>query len=125
MPTSFLTAVLQSNHVRQRCPRPQPRDVAAQLVGRVELAVHVAEEAQVGDAERLGGRGLLGPADRRHLRARQVAVVAAGLAVGAQAVRHLDARVGPAGDGAARAEVDVVGVGGDDQDAFDVGVVEH
>ena len=77
------------------------------------------------DPERHPGGGLLGPPDARDLLAGDVGVGAAGLAVGADAVRHLDPGVDPAGDRAAGAEVDVVGVRGDDQHALDLGVVEH
>ena len=53
--------------------------------------------------------GHLGPGDRL--------VRAAGVTVGDDAVGHLDAPAGPRRHRAGGAEVDVVGVGGDDQDA--------
>ena len=70
----------------------------------------IAEEPDVGHADRGRGGPLLGLAQRAHLVARGV-VEAAGVAVGDDAVGDLGAGRGPGGDGPGAAEVDVVGVG--------------
>ena len=88
-------------------------------------AVGVAEEDDVLDADGLRGSALLGLPDAGDLAARDVGVEAAGVAVGADAVRHRDARGGPRRDRAAGAEVDVVGVRGDDQGALDLAVLQR
>ena len=84
-----------------------------------EPAVGVAEEDDVLDADLLGRGALLGLPDAADLAARHVGVEAAGVAVGADAVRHLDAGVGPGRDRAGGAEVEVVRVGDDDQRPLD------
>ena len=76
----------------------------------------------VGDADDLGRGPLLRLPDAGDLRAGDRGVEAACVAVGDNAVRHLDAGLGPRRDGSGGPEVDVVGVGGDHQDAFDVRV---
>ena len=100
-------------------PADDAADVAAQVEGRLEAAVGMTEEGDVGDADHLRRRPLLGLADLDHRGARHGAVEATRLAAGADAVGDLDPRVGPAGDDACGSEVDVVGVRGDDQDPFD------
>jgi hypothetical protein len=65
------------------------------------------------------------PADLGHLHPADRRVGAAGVAVGHEAVVHLDAAVGPGGDAARGAEVDVVGMRDDDQHALDVVVGEE
>jgi hypothetical protein len=105
-------------HALRTHPPDLSADVAAQVEARLEPAVGVAQERDVGDADHLGRRPLLRLADLDHRGARHGEVEAAGFAAGADAVRHLDARVGPARDGSRAAEVDVIGVRGDDQDAF-------
>ena len=69
------------------------------------------------DADLLGGRSLLGLPDGRHLGTGDRPVAAARVAVRDDAVADLEAGVGPLRDRAGRAEVDVVRVGGDHQDA--------
>src|SRR5690606_2203097 len=56
-------------------------DVLAQVGRGDDGPVGTAEEAQVGDADLLGGRDLFGAAQLRHAGVVQVAVVAAGVAV--------------------------------------------
>ena len=75
---------------------------------------------QVPYADVLGGRGLLGAAHGGHLGPVALRLEPAGLAVGHQAVAHLDTGLGPAGDRPGGTEVDVVGVGDDDQDTLDL-----
>ena len=87
---------------------------------RHEPPVGVAEEREVGDADHLRRGALLGLADLGHASGGAPIVEPAGLAARADAVRDLDAGVGPAGDASRRPEVDVVGMRGDHQDAFDV-----
>ena len=67
-----------------------PADVAAQLVGHGQLTVLIPEEGDVGDADHLGRRRLLGPPDLAHALAPDGAVRTARLAVGHDAVAHLD-----------------------------------
>ena len=62
-------------------------------------------------------------ADAGHVRARDRPVRAAGVAVSGNAVSHLMTGLDPGGHRARGTEVDIVGVGGDDQDALDTGVV--
>jgi hypothetical protein len=64
-------------------------------------------------------------ADLGHLRARDPGVGAARVAVGGNAVRHVDAMVGPDRHASCGAEVDVVGMGGHHQYAFDLVVIER
>jgi hypothetical protein len=77
------------------------------------------------DPQDLGRGGLFLAAQRGYLRPRDGLVEAARVAVGNQAVADLDPGVGPERDGARGTEVDVVRVGGDHQDALDLGVIEH
>jgi hypothetical protein len=97
-----------------------PADVASQLVGDVQRAVGVAEEPDVVDAD-LGSRGaLLGLADGRDAIPRYGWVEATCVTVGDDAVGDDAPGRGPVGDRAGGAEVDVVGMGGDDEGAFDL-----
>ena len=103
-------------------------DVAPELDGRHEPAVlvaEVAEEPHVRDADRLGRGLLLGAPDPGDLGPGDGRVEATGVAVGAHAVGHLDPGGGPGGHRARGAEVDVVGVGGDDESTLDLGVLQH
>ena len=107
-------------------PRPHlpdhPADVAPQVVRDGQLAVPVAEVDDVGGAPESGGGALLGAPNARYVRSWDVRVEAAGVTVGDDAERDRDPLSRPLGQGAGRAEVDVVGVGGDHQDALDLGV---
>ena len=102
-----------------------PADVATQFMGDGEFAIGVPEEANVMDAEDLAGRALLGSADSGDLRARNVVVGAARIAIGDDAVRDGDAGGCCCGDCSAGAEVNVVGVGRHDEDPLDLGIVQH
>ena len=102
-----------------------PRDVAAQLVGDRQLAVAIAQEPHVVDPDGGRRRRLLGPPDPRDLRPWNGRVEAASVTVRDHQVRHLEAGRDEAGDRAGGSEVDVVGMGGDHEHAFDGGVVEH
>jgi hypothetical protein len=86
---------------------------------KLQPAVGIAEEADVGHPHRGRGRLLLGPAQRRHLLTRGP-VEATGVPVGHDAVGDLGTRRRPGGDGARAAEVDVVGVREHAQDALGV-----
>ena len=66
-----------------------------------------------------GGRGLLDSPHTGHLLARDRPIGAARVAVGDDAVGDLHACVGPLCRGARIAEVAVIGMGDDHQDAFD------
>jgi transposase len=85
-----------------------PGDVAAQLQGHRQPAVRVAEERDVADPEHAGRLALLLLADAADLRARDLRVEPAGVAVGDDAVADLDPGRRPGGHAAAAAEVDVV-----------------
>ena len=100
-------------------PADLPADVAAQLLGRLELAVGVAEVGHVVHPEHLAGCALLGLADAGDLAAGDGGVEAAGVAVGADAVGDLDAGLGEQRHRAAGAEVDVVRMGGHDEYPLD------
>jgi hypothetical protein len=76
----------------------------------------MAEEVHVAHADSGSGGALLVLAQRGHLHPRQGPVRPPGLAVGDDAVRDLEPGRGERGHGAGRAEVDVVGVRGDDED---------
>ena len=65
------------------------------------------------------GRDLLVAAQRSHLRAWDAELRAAGVAIGHDAVGDLDAAVGPHRDRARDAEVDIIGMRHDHEDAFD------
>ena len=98
-------------------------DVAPQVERRLEPAVGVTEEREVGDADDLRRRGLLDAAELGELGRADAGVAAARFAVGGDAVGHLDPGVGPPGDAPGGAEVDVVGVRDDHQDPLDLVVV--
>jgi hypothetical protein len=102
-----------------------PGQVAAQVQAGFHPAVRVAEEAHVVHSDALSRGHLLGPAHGRYLLPGEVLVETAGVAVGHQAVDHLDPGLRPACDGSGGREVHVVGVGGDGQDPADLGVIEH
>ena len=76
-------------------------------------------------ADAVGRGDLLGPAQRGHLLPREVLVESAGVAVGHDAVDDLDPGLRPACDRSRRAEVNVVGMGGDGKDPGNLGVIEH
>jgi hypothetical protein len=93
--------------------------VTPQFAVRHDHAVGVPEEPHVADAHDRGGGALLVLAQRRHLGPGHRAVRASGLAGRGDAVRDLETGRGERGNGPRRAEVDVVGMGGDDEDATD------
>ena len=97
----------------------------AQLHRDLDGAVHEPEEPEVGDPDLGGGLGLLFPPDRRHFPARNRVVEPAGLAIGDETVGDLDAGIGELGHGSRGTEVDVIGVGGDNEDSFDLGELQH
>ena len=101
------------------------RDVATEIERHFEATVRVAEERQVGDADLVRRSRLLSPSDAGDLGARDRRIEAAGVAVGDDAVRHLDAGLGPHRDRPGTPEVDVVGVRHHAQDPLDLGIVEH
>jgi len=96
------------------------RDVAPQRLADLEAPVGVAEEADGAHAQLFGRGALLVTAEVRHLAAGNGQILAARLAVRHDAVRDLDARVGPHRDGPCGAEIDVVRMGSDDEDPFEV-----
>ncbi len=93
-----------------------PADVAPQFLGGLDPPVGVPEEVHVAHADHGGGGALLVLAQRGHLHPRHGPVRSAGLTVGDDAVGDLQPGRGERGHGARRTEVDVVGVGGDDED---------
>ena len=96
-------------------------DVATQLDRRYDGAVAVpVKEVDGLDSDRSGCGALLGLADTWDQLARCV-VEATRVATGDQQVRDLDAGVDPACDRTGSAEVDIVRVGEDAEDAFDIG----
>ena len=95
------------------------RDVAAEVAGVLELAVHVAEELHALHAEGPGGVPLLRLADPRQALGRHRAIAGALAAVGHDDVGDLLALPRELRDGAAGAELGVVGMGGHDQDTVD------
>ena len=98
---------------------------SAQAEVGLQPAVGLGEEHEVVDADLLGRPGLLLAAQRRHLGPAHGVLEATGVAVGDDAVRDVDAPVGQAGDRARGTEVDIVGMGRDDQHPLDLGLVEH
>jgi len=90
-------------------------DVPSQVEADADLAVPVAQEDDVLDADLLGGRTLLVPPDATDLIAGNRGVEATRVTVGHDAVRHGDALGGPGRDRARRTEVHVVGVRHDHQ----------
>jgi hypothetical protein len=75
---------------------------------------------EVVHADLLGGGSLLSLPDRDHLCSGHGPVAAAGVPVGHDAVADVQTRVRPVRYGPGRTEVDVVGVGGHDEDATDL-----
>ena len=111
----------RADHPLGAYPPDHPGDVAAHLEGALQPAVGMAQEGEVGDPDAGGGGGLLLAAQLRHLDAALATVRAAGVAVGDDAVRDVDPLAGPGRDRARAAEVDVVRMGGDDEDALERG----
>ena len=99
-------------------------EVAPQLQADHQAPVGVGEKGQVGDSD--GGRrgGLLDPPRLTHLLAGHRLVEAPGVAVGDDAVGDFDAVLDPSRHRTGGAEIDVIGMGGDDQDPLDRLAVE-
>ena len=72
----------------------------------------------IGDTEGPAGCFLLGSANAGNLASRHITVCPAGITIGAHAVADLNPRPGPLANSAPRAKIDVVGVGGDYQNAL-------
>ena len=102
-----------------------PAQVPAQIEGHLQLSVRVTQEDHVFDADLLGGCPLFALPDAADLRAGDLRVEAAGVTVGDDAVGDLQARLGPVRDRAGRTEVDVVGMGHDDQHPLHHVLVRH
>ena len=96
-----------------------PTDVSAQLMGHGEFAIDIVQEPHIRNPQHLARSALLCLPDRRHLRSRHVAVDAARVTVGDQAVRHLNPCASPGAHRPSSAEVDVIGMGHDDQESLD------
>ena len=96
------------------------RHVSAEIPRVLDLAVHVAEEPDALDPERLRGIRLLVLPDRRQPLGRHRAVARPLAAVGHDDVGDLLAVPPELRDGATRAELGIVRMGGDDHDPFDV-----
>jgi len=94
--------------------------VAADLARVLDLAVGIAQELHARDAERAGGVALLVGADDGQPLGRHRAVTRPLVAVGDDDIGDLAAVLDQLGHGAARAELGVVGVRGDDQRALDL-----
>jgi hypothetical protein len=89
--------------------------VPAQRQTRLDLVVVVAQEDDLVHADSLCGGLLLGFTDARQFLARHPRLVAASIAAGDQHVAHRAASLRPPGRAASHDELDVVGVGGDEQ----------
>jgi len=89
-------------------------------VGDDEATVGVAEEDQVGDADRVGGRSLFGLTDGRDRRAVDRVIEPPGVAVGEQAIGDVQSGLGERGYGSCGGEVDVVRMRDDDENPLDV-----
>ncbi len=88
---------------------------ASKVEVRLDSPVGPAEKADVGHTDRGAGGALFGLAHGRHLGPGGL-VGRSGLAGGDQGVDDLGPRVDETGHGARRPEVDVVGMGHDDED---------
>lgn len=115
---------MSDNTLRPYLP-DHPADVPAQVKGQLHPSIGIAEEPDIADAELLGRRPLLFAPHRRDVLPRHLGIEAAGVAVGGDAIGHANARVGPAGDRCARCEVDIIRVGGDDQDPLHLVIIQH
>src|SRR4029453_18248388 len=80
-------------------------DRGAHVERRLDTPIGEAEPVQVGDADDLGGLGLFALADLDHLAPAHRGIVPTGVAARDEAVLHVDAFVGPHGDGPGAAEV--------------------
>jgi len=102
-----------------------PGQVPAHFQRRLHPAVGIAEEPDVLHAHALRRGHLLGLAQGRHPRARERLIKAVGLAIGHDAVGHVDPGFRPSRHGPRGAEIHVVGMRGDGKDPGDLGVIEH
>ena len=124
-PGPVAVRALDQHPLRPHLP-DDPADVAAQVLGRLQRAVRVAQEPDVGHADHGRRPPAARPAGCPGMSARStVGVEAARVAVGADAVGDLDARGRPGRDRPRRPEVDVVRVRGHHQDPLDLAVVQH
>ena len=101
-------------------PTDHAADVAPQLECGLEPTVGIPEERHIIDADDVRRDTLLLFAKVGHRKARHRTVGAASFAARTDAIRDIDASIGPAGDRTGGAEIDIVRVGGDDEDAIDV-----
>src|SRR5690606_11778328 len=102
-----------------RAPAAQGRhQVGAQPFVRADRAVGVVEELDVADADPVGRLALFGLADLGRVGGRHA--VDAGLAAGGQEIGDGVSFAGPDGDRSGRSELDVVGVGGQDESVLPV-----
>ena len=92
-------------------------------MGDSELAVAVPQEPYVVDTDGGTRGGLLFPADSGDLGAGDSGVESAGVAVGDDAVGHLEPLTDPLGHGAGGPEIHVIGMGRDDQNGVSRRVV--
>ena len=95
-------------------------NVAAQILADLQVAVFVTQEMNIGNAECRTGGTLLSLTDLGNLTAQDGGVGSTGVPVGANAIADLYSSLRPLADGASRAKVDVVGVGGDYKNALDL-----
>jgi hypothetical protein len=103
--------------VRPRSPK-DTSEVTTQIERRLDVAVAIAEEDDVLDADDLGrGEGLLA-SDVGQLRTGELVISRAGRPVCDDAVGHVGSLVDPPRDGARGPELDIVGVRGDDEDSL-------
>ena len=84
-----------------------------------------AEEVHVVHADHGRGLRLFVAPQRRHVRSGDAGLRAACVAVGHDAVRDVHAGVGQGGDHPGPAEVDIVGMGRDDEDSLDAREIER
>ncbi len=97
-----------------------PAHIPSQVERGRQAAVGVTEKGDIGHPELGAGGPLFLTPGTGHVRARNVPVRTAGIAIGDHAVGDLDPGFDPGRHRSSGPEVHVVGMGGHDQDALDV-----
>ena len=97
-----------------------PRNVSSEFMDHGEFAIAISEKSDIRDADYGGSSSLFLMSNSRDLRAGDRGVESAGISIGDDAVRHLNAVTDETSDRPGRAKIDVVGMGSYDENAGDV-----
>jgi hypothetical protein len=96
-----------------------PTDISAQVLGYLQIPVGVTQKMNIGHTQGRAGGPLLGLTNLGNLASGDVTVGPTGVTIGANTVTDRYSGLGPLANRASCTEIDVIGMGGDDQNAFD------